>query len=121
MAETFALPPSPSVFVCTTGMIVVKQLADSAMLDRSDNYDLMHTAGLFNRQQRRPAQALLGIARVNIAVTCCHTAPSYVTTHLCDMLHLRLMLMQVALDGVSVNHINPDVKLPKAAVQELQW
>lgn len=29
--------------------------------------------------------------------------------------------LQVALDGVSVDFINPDVKLPKAAEQEMQW
>lgn len=30
-------------------------------------------------------------------------------------------MLQVALDGVSVDYLNPDVKLPKAAEQELQW
>jgi hypothetical protein len=32
-----------------------------------------------------------------------------------------LSLLQVALDGVSVDYLNPDVKLPKAAEQELKW
>jgi hypothetical protein len=27
----------------------------------------------------------------------------------------------VVLDGVSVDYLNPDIKLPKAAEQELKW
>jgi hypothetical protein len=34
---------------------------------------------------------------------------------------LLIKLLQVALDGVSVDYLNPDVKLPKAAEQELKW
>jgi hypothetical protein len=30
-------------------------------------------------------------------------------------------VLQVALDGVSVDYLNPDIKLPKAAEQELKW
>jgi hypothetical protein len=29
--------------------------------------------------------------------------------------------MQVPLDGVAVDFVNPDVKLPNAAVAELRW
>jgi hypothetical protein len=29
--------------------------------------------------------------------------------------------VQVMLDGVSVDYVNPDVKVPKAALAEMRW